>query len=110
MGGADGGCGGAELCGTHTEVCGKDGANSGSLLGASVDAEEEPSLGGDAENGHGAVGAGAADGVEAVGDGGHFFEGNADGTPSKHSRPSGVYGPGEVTDGCNGGAGNHGVS
>ena len=110
VGGSDGGCGDAELCGTHTEVSGEAGAEGGSLLGASVDAEEKSGLSGDAENGHGAIGTGAADGVEAVGDGGHFFEGNADGTPSKHSRPSGVYGPGEVTDGRNGGSGNHGVS
>ena len=104
MGGSDGGCGDAELCGTHTEVCSKDGANSGSLLGTSVNAEEEPSLGGDAKNRHGAVGAGAADGVEAVGNGGHFFEGNADGACG------GPCGVGEVTDGRNGGSGNHGVS
>ncbi len=79
VGGSDGGCGGAELCGTHTEVCGEAGAEGGSLLGASVDAEEKTGFSGDTENGHGAVGAGAADGVEPVGDGGHFFKLNADG-------------------------------
>ena len=63
VGGSDGGCGGAELCGTHTEVCGEAGTEGGSLLGASVDAEEKTGFSGDTENGHGAVGAGAADGV-----------------------------------------------
>ena len=92
------------LCGTHTEVCGEAGAEGGSLLGASVDAEEKSGLSGDAENGHGAVGAGAADGVEAVGNSGHFFKLNADGACG------GPCGVGEVTDGRNGGSGNHGVS
>ena len=104
VGCTDGGCSGAELCGAQTEVCGKDGAYSGSLLGTSVDAEKETSFSGDAENGHGAVDAGAADGVEAVGNGGHFFKLNADGACG------GPCGVGEVTDGCNGGSGNHGIS
>ena len=104
VGGSDGGCGDAELCGTHTEVCGEAGAEGGSLLGTSIDSEEESSFSGDAENGHGAVGAGAADGVEAVGDGGHFFKLNADGACG------GPCGVAEVTNGRNGGSGNHGVS
>ena len=104
MGYTDSDCGGTELCGTNTEVCGEAIAEGGSLLGASVDAEEEPGFGGNTKNGHGAVGAGAADGVEAVGDGGHFFKLNADGACG------GPCGVGEVTDGCNGGSGKHGFS
>ena len=104
VGGADGGCGGAELCGTHTEVCSEAGTEASSLLGTSVNAEEETSFSGDTENGHGAVGAGAADGVEPVGDGGHFFKLNADGACGEPCRVA------EVTDGRNGGSGNHGVS
>ena len=53
VGGADGGCGGAELCGTHTEVCSEAGTEASSLLGTSVNAEEETSFSGDTENGHG---------------------------------------------------------
>ena len=104
MGYTDGGCGGAELECASAEVCGEAGAEGGSLLGASVDAEEKTSFSGDTENGHGAVGAGAADGVEPVGDGGHFFKLNADGACG------GPCGVAEVADGRNGGSGNHGVS
>ena len=104
MGCANGGCGGAEFCGANTEVCGEAGAEACSLLGVSVDAEEESSFGGNTENGHGAVCAVAANGVEAVGNAWHFFKGDA------NSACGGPCGVGEVTDGCNGGSGKHDVS
>ena len=104
MGDSDNGCGGTELCGANTELCSEATANSGSLLGASVDAEEEPGFGGNTENRHGAVGAGAADSIEPVSDGGHFFKGDANSTCGGPCRVA------EVTDERNGGSGNHGVS